>query len=113
MGLDMYAYTVKRDKKNKPLKYHESLARLKETWYWWNFYELNDIMFQLYLSKGGEGEFNCDDLMITQEDIDELRENLLENPEITKEAQEKILQFFNEAENKIEQGYQIYYTNWW
>ena len=68
MGLDQYAYA-------KPSEDSEEQTELA---YWRKHNRLQGWMEELYTRKGGMKEFNCVDLEMTEEDINDL-ENAIDN----------------------------------
>lgn len=74
MGLDQYAKAIKPDK-NGIVKKEVKIA------YWRKHNRLQGWMEALWLKKGGQGEFNCVEVQITEEDLDDL-ENVINNMEL-------------------------------
>jgi hypothetical protein len=108
MGLDQYAFARKGE---------ENI----EISYWRKHANLQGWMEALFAKRGGEGQFNCIDLRLFEEDLTNLErehDNLetatgffwgvsqLEDIEATKE-------FIAQAKELIAQGYEIVYTSWW
>jgi len=81
MGLDQFAYKTKV----KPSKsvdfqvevYKDEVER-EEIHYWRKHPNLHGFMERLYREKGGESEFNCRPVELTQEDIDRLAQSILD-----------------------------------
>ena len=78
-------------------------------------------MCNLYEEKGGVKEFNCQKVWLSKEDIENLKQEILNNnffeddyeDEENQEQKEEDLCFCEDAIDKIEHHYQLYYTNWW
>ena len=114
MGLDQYAHKiVAHDTDNR-----EEIA------YWRKHPNLQGWMEQLWREKGGEGEFNCVDVELTLEDLEQL-EASIEDAELPDTDgfffgdnsddyyREQDLEFIADASKAIEQGYKVVYTSWW
>jgi hypothetical protein len=81
-------------------------------------------MENLWLEKGNEGEFNCVDLELTLEDLDNMEETIDENalPETQgfffgensdEHYAEQDREFIVQARAAIGQGYTVVYSSWW
>ena len=114
IGLDQYAHKiVAHDTDNR-----EEIA------YWRKHPNLQGFMEQLWREKGGEGEFNCVDVELTLDDLEEL-EASVEGAELPETDgfffgdnsddyyREQDLEFIADASKAIEQGYKVVYTSWW
>jgi len=118
MGLDQNAYKVSQEGER------EAIA------YWRKHNRLQGWMEQRYVNKGGEGEFNCTDLELTEEDIDDL-EVAIDDKELPatggfffgddsyewydgedgdKETDRK---FIKDAKAALDDGWKIVYSCWW
>ena len=75
MGLDQYATARKGEPTtdDEGYTYYEDSMELA---YWRKHPNLQGWMEDLYLEKGGEGEFNCQDVELTLEDLDALEATL-------------------------------------
>ena len=123
MGLDQYA-TARRGEgtidEDGFTHYKDSI----ELAYWRKHPNLQGWMEDLWLAKGGEGEFNCVDLELKIEDLDLLEQSLDESalPETvgfffgansddhySEQDRECIVQ----ARASIKQGYKVIYHSWW
>ena len=71
MGLDQYAH-VKTGKTYIDPDTNKRIEEVEELAYWRKHPHLQGFMEHLYAEKGGEGEFNCVDVELTLEDIDDL-----------------------------------------
>ena len=122
MGLDMYAYTTAK----KVSEVDFSVSDSAELYYWRKFNALHGWMEDLYYAKGGKSnEFNCDNVCIDAEDLDDLEEVLKKGllrpvdgfffgsqtvePEDVESAQE----FISKARAAIAEGLTVYYSSWW
>ena len=123
MGLDQYAYKVKRD-----YNYEEKTETITkvEIAYWRKHNALEGYMCDLFRSKGGDGEFNCRTLPLNNDDLNELEEtiNKKELPETEgfffgndtsqdEECNAQDKQFIDDARKALYDGWEIEYTSWW
>jgi hypothetical protein len=81
-------------------------------------------MADLYYQKGGKDEFNCQEVELTLEDLDDL-ERTLDGEELPETAgfffgensddyyAEQDREFILAARNNIRDGYKVVYTSWW
>lgn len=136
MGLDQFAFRVKRGFIKDPVdfeteKYDEEneqrtiLADTVEIKYWRKHPNLQGWMENLYYAKGGKSKvFNCVNVQLTWEDLEDLesfvKEKSLPHTEgfffgdNSDEYYEKEdLEFIEDALKNIAKGYDIYYTSWW
>lgn len=95
---------------------------------WRKHNRLQGWMENLYVSKGGMDEFNCKDLTLTTEDIDNL-EKVIKSKSLpktvgfffgndsygdyTEEEKQYDLQMIADAKQAINDGYEIVYSCWW
>ena len=85
-------------------------------------------MEKLYVEKGGTGEFNCVDVEITEDDLDNLERaiNNMELPETggfffgsdSYEGYEEYykkddVEFIRKAREELKEGNQVIYSSWW
>ncbi len=126
MGLDQFAYKTKV----KPSKsvdfqvevYKDEVER-EEIHYWRKHPNLQGFMEHLYREKGGESEFNCRPVELTQEDIDRLAQSILDGelPETSGfffgqsfgHEENDDLEFCKRASEAIKEGYTVFYDSWW
>ena len=136
MGLDQFAYRVKRGFIQKPVDFETSVYDEKteeytnavetvEFKYWRKHPNLQGWMEDLYYSKGGEAkQFNCVNVQLTWEDLEELEHAIKNNmlPETdgfffgndsSKEYKDEDLQFIEDALEAIKDGDDVYYSSWW
>jgi len=138
MGLDMYAYVAAKAGQDK--EYWDSCEFDKETGeyvnpkvtkpfeiaYWRKHPNLHGWMYNLWVSKGNEGEFNGDELELTWEDIDQLEEDLKKGRVKGVEATgffwgdpsdeyyyEYDLKFIKEARSQLFMGLRVFYNSSW
>ena len=85
MGLDMYAYLTKKRNENAKGVYDTDHEVFIKDWYivdddyhyWRKNRHLHNWMKKKYLENGGPDEdFNCSYLVLTAEDIDDLRDDI-------------------------------------
>jgi len=123
MGLDQYAYKVKRDY-NREAK-TETITKV-EIAYWRKHNALEGYMCDLFHSKGGDGEFNCRTLPLSNDDLDKLEETINNKglPETdgfffgsdTSKDEDCISLdklFIDDAKKALEDEWEIEYTSWW
>lgn len=126
MGLDMYAQV----RSNKPqtavdFKTEEGVED-QELHYWRKHPNLHGWMENLYYLKGGTAEsFNCVNVLIESDDLDQLERHIKErhlpqtagfffgNSQSDEREIEDDLQFIKEARETIAAGEYVYYTSWW
>ena len=139
MGLDQYAFA----RKGEPIETTEdytyqdfegnthteqrtsvSYEVEHEVAYWRKHPNLQGWMENLWRAKGGEGEFNCVDVELTLEDLEQL-EAAIERAELPEtqgfffgfnsddEYKENDQEFIREARQFIADGYKVVYTSWW
>lgn len=130
MGLDMYAYSIKPEciESQTPstlIRKEGDKNEGEEICYWRKHHDLHGWMENLYTSKGGKEEFNCINLPLTKEDLEQLREDIKANklPQTTgfffgnnppdKESNSKDLEFIEDALSEIDEGNVVYYSSWW
>jgi len=123
MGLDQYAKVVKREYNNETLT---GTITKTEICYWRKHNALHGWMENLYESKGGEGEFNCVNLNLTSEDLEELEEDVVDKDlpetkgfffgEDTRECDHQkleTLKFLSKAKKALSQGNEVEYSAWY
>ena len=97
--------------------------------YWRKHSALHSWMEDLWIEKGGGGEFNCVDIYLTFDDIDRLEAQVLQenlkaksgffwgatvySPDQMESFKEMDLQFILDARRELGIGNIIYYTSWW
>jgi hypothetical protein len=112
MGLDQYAKVRKEGQEDQELAY------------WRKHPNLQGWMEQLWREKGGEGEFNCVEVELTIDDLNDL-ERAIEGEELPETSgfffgnssddyyREEDLAFIADAAEYIDQGCKVVYTSWW
>ena len=78
MGLDQYA-NARRGEATKDEDGYTIYEDSMELAYWRKHPSLQGYMENLWLERGNEGEFNCVDLELTLNDLDNMEETLDEN----------------------------------
>lgn len=122
MGLDQYAVA----RKGEPVKKDEDLEwpEKKELAEWRKHPNLEGWMENLYRRKGGEEEFNCVDVELTLEDLDELEkavkgknmpktEGFFFGSDSDEHYRKQDLQFIEDAREAIKEGWTVVYSSWW
>ena len=123
MGLDQYAMARKGESKTdeEGYEYYEDSMELA---YWRKHPNLQGWMENLWRVKGNEGEFNCVDLELTLNDLDNL-EKSLDNEALPETVgfffgadaddhyAEADREFIVQARATIKQGYKVIYSSWW
>ena len=123
MGLDQYAY------KRLPEETSEENVELA---YWRKHNRLHGWMEELWDHNGRPdeevGEFNCIELEITLEDLDQLEADINDKSlpetggfffgndsyeEYEEYYKETDLQFIEDARRAIQEGKKVYYNSWW
>jgi hypothetical protein len=118
MGLDQYA-AIRLDTKDEEGNWEQ-----EELAYWRKHPHLQGFMEHLYAEKGGEGEFNCVDVELTLEDIDDLEASVKggELPETggfffgddsSDYYKESDLEFCENARKALTDGQTVVYSSWW
>ena len=126
MGLDMYAYRVKKEYVVSDFEFQSDQQPAEDLAYWRKFNALHGWMGQLYKDRGGpEKSFNCAPLRLYLEDLDELQRTIGENrlqptsgfffgeQTIYPEDISATIKFIFEAREAIKQGDAVYYDSWW
>ncbi len=120
MGLDQFAYVTKTEPPAS-VDFEENInfKEFIEIYYWRKDYYLQYWMCDLYIKKGGVNDFNCNMLLLTLEDIDELKKYIESDdykklPDYSKSEQDDNIKFCKKAKEILEEGdkYIIYYS-WW
>ena len=102
----------------------------QELAYWRKHNRLQGWMEELYTRKGGMKEFNCVDLELTEEDINDL-ENAIDNKSLPETGgfffgndsysdyegeygyKEEDVKFISNARKALEEGRTVIYSCWW
>ena len=136
MGLDMYAYVAARAGQQD--EFYEGSELDKETGeyvnakvtkpieiaYWRKHPNLHGWFEQLYRERGGEGQFNGDELELTREDIDSLEQAVLDGDLPATSGfffgdgaddyyREQDLEFIKEARAQLFLGLRVFYNSSW
>jgi hypothetical protein len=124
MGLDMYAWAVEAKEGNEAFKIDES-ADKTELAYWRKFNALHGWMEDLYRELGGQDEFNCVPVRLSEDILDRLELALNEktlqpregfffgSQDIYPEDIEATRRFIADAREQIADGMDVYYDSWW
>jgi hypothetical protein len=136
MGLDMYAYVAAREGQQKD--YWDStyfdedtkeyvstnVTKPLEIAYWRKHPCLHGWFNAVYRSKGGEGDFNGDELELTSEDLDRLEEAIKTNglphtegfffgDDASEYYRQEDLKFIKEARAHLFLGLRVFYNSSW
>lgn len=125
MGLDMYAYFVKKENVISDEKCNLIYGQV-EDFYWRKNYQLHDWMEKLWERRTGNTDssnFNCVQIRLYKDDIEEL-EKYIESLEVDdskpfsyskymSDMKERDLEFCYESKEAIKEGYAVYYDSWW
>lgn len=133
MGLDQYAYRVKHQNVISGLSFKhgrllsdgvtDELGNDLGFDYWRKFYPLNRWACGIYVKKSGKGEFNCAEVKLDKEDLDELyalaqtdefyQNGYYEDAKKERELEyDHLMKFIENAKTAISKGDAIYYSNW-
>lgn len=124
MGLDMYAFKTRHEIDGE-VDFSVPEGQSEEVFYWRKHPNLHGWMEDLYDKKGGQEEFNCVNVLLTEQDLDELEKDINGNalPETagfffgksygSQEEKAEDLEFISQARSAIKDGYKVYYTSWW
>ena len=123
MGLDQYAKKVKREYNHETLT--ETIVKT-EIGYWRKHNALEGWMANLWRSRGMEGEFNCQVVQLTKENLDNLENDVKKgvlpqtegfffgNDTSQDEEYKKMdLEFIAKARKCLANGFDVEYTSWW
>lgn len=132
MGLDMYAFAVKESLLPEDVRSAEVDVKLgddikaEEIAYWRKHHDLHGWMQELYNRKGGSSpDFNCNTVRLSLDDLDDLEKTVRGHmlPETTgfffgsnppdEESMLNDLKFIEEARERINDGYAVFYDSWW
>ena len=129
MGLDQYAYVVKKTKSLQDIYDNDAKTRPfivnNDFAYWRKNYELHDWMFELAKKKGFNGsdrEFNCVMVRLGKEDIEELIKAIKKrkfskerycDKETFEMEKERDLNFCGKALQMVIEDFAVYYDSWW
>lgn len=126
MGLDMYAYRVKKGMVTEQVDFEvpENADDQSELHYWRKHPNLHGWMERLYYDKGGkEDVFNCVNVQLTEDDLNRL-ERSVKNKNLPhtegfffgeSQPDDRVddLEFIKKAREAISEGDDVYYTSWW
>ena len=124
MGLDMYAFSVAKNEGNQQFAIAED-ADKSELAYWRKFNALHGWMENLARAGGFSGVFNCVPVRLTEQDLDQLEQDIGANAlvptagfffgeqTIYPEDIEATKQFIADAREQIADGMEVYYDSWW
>ena len=127
MGLDMCAYIVPKEAAVDPISVNKELFKsFDQFWYWRKHHDLHGWMEQLYRSKGGMNEFNCEYVELTTEDLDRLEQDVTQfklphttgfffghNPPNDDSVAEDLEFIAAAREVLLTTNNHVYYASWW
>lgn len=126
MGLDMNAFAVDASVIPAGQQVNFTLPegyKPEELMYWRKHPNLHGWMERLYRNKGGAGEFNCQDVLIEEDDLDALEKDVLADAlpktagfffgQSRPEDKERDLKFIAAARRALAEGKLVFYTSWW
>lgn len=102
MGLDMYAYSVDRNAVINDFEFDQT-DKPVEIFYWRKEYDLHDLMFEVYVAKGGVDDrenFNLQPIRLEMDDLNGLLGGVDS-------------EFIEIAKREIKNGRAVYYDSWW
>ena len=126
MGLDQYAYRVKKSAVISDLDFKPKIDG-KDTYenfyYWRKVPYLQGFMERLYREKGGQDTFNCSPVRLTTKDLNRLKRDV-KNGDLPvtegfffgkhhEEDMKYVLDFIDKAKEIIKSGDAVYYDSWW
>lgn len=124
MGLDMYAYSVSAEAVIDDFSFKDGAKT--EIAYWRKHNALHGWMKSQFIAKGGTGDFNCQPLRLTEDNLKELRTKIKEKSlectsgfffggtyEYDDECAASDMQFVTEALAIVRSGGAVYYDSWW
>ena len=125
MGLDMYAYKTKA-KPETETDFSTINFNEQEIHYWRKHPNLHGWMENLYYLKGGTADsFNCVNVEVDLDDLDQLEKHILEGKlpqtsgfffgesSLDSEEVKDDLEFIKDARRAISDGLTVFYTSWW
>lgn len=117
MGLDQYGFIRQKNGQQKEF-------------YWRKHSRLQEFMQKLWHEKGNSNEFNCEEMPLTEENLQLLKQQIESNfdgnfcaggffwghqfqEDAVKQYQEEDTQFVNEALDAVRKGDEVIYSCWW
>lgn len=125
MGLDMYMFSADADKVQiDEVKIVSPIGEVQASHVatWRKHYPLHRWMENLYVERGGSEEFNQTDILLTKDNLEDLRVAVLKDAFKTREdvsidylnfQKTQDLKFIEDALAEIERGKVVFYTSWW
>ena len=125
MGLDQFAYKVKKAKRLNNFSCPDKIIVDRYFDYWRKFYGLQNWMENLYREKGGKKSmFNCVPLRLTEQDLERLERDCEEDDfyeerfceTLAEEKEHEIVhlkEFIKKSKDAMSEGYAVYYDSWW
>lgn len=124
MGLDMYAFTAPKAALSCEVHFKlDDVPEVQELFYWRKHPDLHGWMEDLYRAKGGAALFNCEPVVLTSCDLDDLEDAILNGVlpstrgfffgESDGTETQDDLRFIAAARAAIADGKAIIYDSWW
>jgi hypothetical protein len=126
MGLDMFAFSTTPETIGDQLIDISPLdekGEVHEIAYWRKFNALHGWMEDLYVHRGGAGDFNCVKIRLLPEDIDRLESEMntlrprngffFGSQDIYPEDIETLKSFIAKAREEFADGRVVMYDSWW
>jgi hypothetical protein len=124
MGLDMYAYIIKKSFVTSDVDFQVDPDSLQQLHYWRKHHDLHDWMQRLYMAKGGQNpEFNLSALSLNSADLDALEKaiNAGDPPETSgfcfghshRSELDDDREFIREARGALKDGLAVIYVAFW
>lgn len=125
MGLDQSAYYCRPEAVGDQSIDFEHPEGAVEFFYWRKHPNLQGWMRNLYTKKGGNKEFNCVPVLLTERDLSDLELDLMRGnlPRTSgfffgtstcdEEETQNDLQFVRQARELIANGFTVFYSSWW
>ena len=132
MGMDQYAYRVKKENVFNAFYFHrghrlqngfDTLGNEVDYFTWDDFPELYKFMKDIYEKKGGKKEFNLITIQLSAEDLYRLyeaaqqdefyKDNYIETKKNRTYKYDYLMEFIHKARKAMKDGDYIYYEPWY
>lgn len=124
MGLDMYAFAAPKAAITSEVNFKlKDVPDIQELHYWRKHPNLHGWMRDRYIAKGGMAEFNCEPVVLTSHDLDELERAIRDHElpstggfffgESDGSELDDDLKFVTAARTAIADGKVVIYDSWW
>lgn len=114
MGLDMYLFSVAKEKvpANKDIEVELDNLEHNQFAYWRKHHSLHHYMQALYESRGGKKEFNCITVRLFEKDIELIKAAIIDLT-IKSSNRSNDIQHLDAAMEALRQGKAVFYDSWW